>query len=197
MPRTSEQVSDPTGPVVEPTLAATDEPADDRAVLRTRIEALLRLYTSESQRLGQAFAEQQRLHRTDLHAIIHLHNASGTGEEITAGALATHLGLSSGATTALIDRLERVGHVTRSRGATDRRRVTLRFARSASSVAHAFFRPLGRRSAQVMEEFSDDELRVIARFLSGMTEAVSDHRRSTVPGEPAPEQSSGAPDRPA
>lgn len=158
--------------------ATESRPVDGHGALRAEIEDLLRRYTSESERLGQTFCEQHGLHRTDLHAIVHLHHASSTGQDVTAGALAEHLGLSSGATTALIDRLERVGHVQRVRAPSDRRRVTVRFARSARGVARAFFRPLGRRSSRVMEDFTEAELQVVARFLSAMTAAVTDYRRS-------------------
>lgn len=42
-----------------------------------------------------------------------------------AGRLGAELGLNSAGTTSLIDRLERLGHLTRTRDTRDRRRVLL------------------------------------------------------------------------
>ena len=133
----------------------------------------LRDYIVEADRLSQAFCDAHGIHRTDLHALMHLRDAARRGEEVTAGRLADHLGLSSGATTSVIDRLERDGHVQRVRGDSDRRRVTVRFDRAVDGVGRTFFRPLGERSDAVLADFTEEELQVVLRFLGGMTGAVA------------------------
>ncbi len=45
---------------------------------------------------------------------------------------------------------------------------------AAMAVAGAFFGPLGRRSDEVMAQFSGDELAAVLRFLTGMGEAFSE-----------------------
>src|SRR5690242_10908129 len=72
----------------------------------------------------QAVAERLGLHRTDLHVITLLHDA-GT---MTAGEIAQATNLTTGAITALIDRLERSGWAQRERDAADRRRVVVKLA---------------------------------------------------------------------
>src|SRR5919204_5347290 len=66
-------------------------------------------------------AEVLGVNRTDLHCLNAIENADG----LTAGELATETGLTSGAVTGVIDRLERAGYARRVPDPTDRRRVKL------------------------------------------------------------------------
>lgn len=152
---------------------------------RTRREdlvALLQDYAGEAELLGQEFAGRHRLHPTDLHALLAVMRADSAGEPLTPGVLGARLGLSTGATTALVDRLERAGHVRRSRESTDRRRVTLRQAENAAEVGGAFFGPLGARMDTLLAGFDDDELAAAARFLAAMNALVADYRADLAAG---------------
>ncbi|SFM71588.1 DNA-binding transcriptional regulator, MarR family [Pseudonocardia ammonioxydans] len=152
---------------------------------REELVALLQDYAGEAELLGQAFAGRHRLHPTDLHALLAVMRADTAGTPLTPGRLGTRLGLSTGATTALVDRLERAGHVRRSRESTDRRRVTLRQAENAGRVGAAFFGPLGDRVDAVLQDFDDAELAATARFLSAMNALVADYRAELATDRPA------------
>ena len=143
---------------------------------RDRLVALLQDYAGEAELLGQVFAGRHGLHRTDLHALLAVLRAETAGDPLTTGALGERLGLTTGATTAVVDRLERAGHVRRSRESADRRRVTLRHGEAATTVGAAFFGPLGDRMDEVLHEFTDDELDAVSRFLAAMTTLIADHR---------------------
>jgi DNA-binding MarR family transcriptional regulator len=147
----------------------------ERDRLREEIVNLLRSYSVEAQHVGHAFAQRHGLHPTDLQALIAVMHAEGRGEPLTPGRLGEAIGLSSGATTAAIDRLERAGHLRRSRESTDRRVVHLRYGEPGMALAVQFFGPLGKRTDQVMADFSDAELALVRRFLSGMQDALSSH----------------------
>ncbi|TCK22576.1 MarR family winged helix-turn-helix transcriptional regulator [Pseudonocardia endophytica] len=151
---------------------------------REELVRLLQDYAGEAERLGHAFAGRHGLHPTDLHGLLAVLRAETAGEPLTPGALGELLDLSTGATTAVVDRLERAGHVRRSRESTDRRRVTLRHGEAAATVGAAFFGPLGVRMDEVLTGFTDDELDAAARFLEAMTALVADHRAGL--DEPAP-----------
>ena len=71
-------------------------------------------------------------------------DAELVGDPITPGRLGEQLNLSSGSVTALIDRLERAGHIRRDRDTVDRRKVLLHYADQGAALAMEFFRPLGR-----------------------------------------------------
>src|SRR5215218_4227416 len=64
-------------------------------------------------------AERLGLNRTDLHCINIIENSGG----LTAGELAAESGLTTGAVTGVVDRLERVGYARRVPDPADRRRV--------------------------------------------------------------------------
>jgi DNA-binding MarR family transcriptional regulator len=150
----------------------------ERDKLREEIVNLMRSYSVEAQHVGHAFAARHGLHPTDLQALIAVMHAEGRGDPLTPGRLGEAIGLSSGATTAAIDRLERAGHLRRSRESTDRRVVHLRYGEPGMALATEFFGPLGKRTDEVMAEFSDADLDTVRRFLSGMTKAIAAHHRA-------------------
>lgn len=174
-----------------------EQPSDVRARRIRELEALLRRMTVESQRLGHTFAEQQQLHPTDLEALIHVMDAEASGAPLTPGRLAEALGLSPGATTSVIDRLEAQGHLRRERDATDRRRTHLHYAERGMAVALAFFGPLGERTAPVMDGFSDRELGVVRRFLDQMSGVMAGYRADLEAGGPASGSTGGTTGRSA
>jgi DNA-binding MarR family transcriptional regulator len=151
-------------------------PDPERDRLREGIVELLRTYSVQAQHVGHAFAQRHGLHPTDLQALIAVMHAEGRGDPLTPGRLGEAVGLSSGATTAVIDRLERAGHLRRSRESADRRVVHLRYGEAGMALAAAFFGPLGTRTDAVMAGFSVAELATVERFLDGMTAAVTAHR---------------------
>ena len=89
------------------------------------LERLVQLLVVEGTKVVEAFAARHGLHPTDAEALILVIVAQQRGAPMTAGALAGQLGLSTGAVTAVVDRLERVGHLNRVRDTADRRKVLL------------------------------------------------------------------------
>src|SRR5215203_7135878 len=74
-------------------------------------------------------AERLGVNRTDLHCLNIIENSGG----LTAGQLAAEAGLTTGAVTGVIDRLERAGYARRTQDRADRRRVKV-------EVTPAFYR---------------------------------------------------------
>ncbi|MEV6304681.1 MarR family transcriptional regulator [Actinoplanes sp. NPDC051861] len=148
----------------------------ERERLRRALVDLLNTYSSEAQHIGHAFAGRNHLHATDMHALLAVMHAERRGSPLTPGRLGEAIGLSSGATTALIDRLERGGHLRRSRESTDRRVVHLRYGDAGMTLALAFFTPLRPHTDAVMEKFSVTELQAVERFLGGMAGALVAYR---------------------
>ncbi|WP_436772466.1 MarR family winged helix-turn-helix transcriptional regulator [Yinghuangia sp. YIM S09857] len=134
---------------------------------------LLRAVTLELDRLGGEFAAENGLHPTDLRALIALLDAARAGTPATPGRLGAELGLNSAGTTALVDRLERAGHVRRVRDASDRRRVLLEVDDRAVALGQAFFGPLIGEVIAVVEQFDADGRAVVERFLTGVRDAVA------------------------
>jgi DNA-binding MarR family transcriptional regulator len=130
----------------------------------------LRRLNGELNRLMQGFAGDHGLHATDVHALAAILDAE---EPMTPGRLREHLGLTSGAVTACVDRLERAGHIRRVRESADRRVVHLHYAADARPAARVYFRPLAEATRAATDRFDQDELAVVLRFLAVLNEELS------------------------
>ncbi|WP_293784206.1 MarR family winged helix-turn-helix transcriptional regulator [uncultured Aeromicrobium sp.] len=118
------------------------------------------------------------LHRSDLNALQALARAREDGQAgLSARQLAEALSLSPSATTTLLDRLERAGHVTRGLDAKDRRRITVSMTDAAGSEAQAMFGPLAAALLEMMSEFDEEEVEVIARFLRAASDIIDEAGR--------------------
>lgn len=148
------------------------------ACLSDELVELMHGYSLAAQQLGATFAQRHGLHPTDLQALIAVMLAEKNGDPLTPGRLGEALGLSSGASTAVIDRLEKAGHLRRTRESSDRRIVHLRYGEPGMAIAASFFRPMGTRSRAVIDQFSPAEQEVIRRYLVGMTDAIQAHHRA-------------------
>jgi len=84
--------------------------------------------------------------------------------QLTAGELAEHLGLTTGAVTTLIDRLERVGMVERLRDESDRRRVYVRPTALTRQIFAAIYVPFKQAWIDVSEGFTEDEIRAARTY---------------------------------
>lgn len=138
--------------------------------------AAMREFTLESDRYVERVAALNGLHRTDLNALGFLIRPGR--EAMTPGKLGDALNLSSPATTALVDRLERSGHVNRQRNQVDRRQIQLAMTEHARTVGRALFTPLAAQLSDALEKYSPEELELIQKFLSDMTAATSSARES-------------------
>ncbi|MFJ3670916.1 MarR family winged helix-turn-helix transcriptional regulator [Streptomyces sp. NPDC090106] len=148
-------------------------PGSPRNPLGTDLHSLavgLRRMNGEINRLVHGFAGGQGLHATDVQALAAILDAE---EPMTPGRLREHLGLTSGAVTACLDRLESAGHIRRVRESSDRRVVHLYYAADARDAARTYFRPLAAATEQARARFTDDELAVVSRFLLAMNEEMS------------------------
>ncbi|MFE9627081.1 MarR family winged helix-turn-helix transcriptional regulator [Streptomyces sp. NPDC006527] len=120
------------------------------------------------------FANRNGMHPTDVRALIALMDARRAAEEMTAGRLGAALGLNSAGTTALVDRLERAGHVRRVRGATDRRKVVVEVDERAVELGRSFFGPLIGQVVELLRGYDDRERAAIHGFLEGVRRAAGE-----------------------
>jgi DNA-binding MarR family transcriptional regulator len=84
---------------------------------------------------------------------------------ITAGELARRTGLSTGAITGVIDRLEQAGFARRTRDSSDRRRVVIEpDPKRIERKIVPLFESMGRAAAGLCERYTAQELTVILDF---------------------------------
>ena len=96
---------------------------------------------------------------------------------ITAGELATITGLSTGAVTALIDRLEKSGYVKRVRHQTDRRKVMIVPIIERQEEIQSHYRALGDEAKSVCSVYSEEELTLVLKFVENMTGILEEESR--------------------
>lgn len=128
---------------------------------------LLRAVTVQFGLRQAEFAARNAMHTTDVRALICLLDAARAGEPATAGLLGARLGLNSAGTTAVIDRLERLGYVARFRDGRDRRRVLLRVEPEAIRLGQEFFGPVIDGLLGVLDSLGPAGRDTVRRFLTG------------------------------
>jgi DNA-binding MarR family transcriptional regulator len=146
------------------------------------VDISLRALHSAVDVLNQAVADALGINRTDLRCIEIL---SRDGPQ-TAGNLASAAGLTTGAATTAIDRLERAGFARRSRDPVDRRRVVVELVPEADQRVFALYRDLLLTTMDHLERYSVDQLNVIRDFVEHGRQMTLDHaeriRQQTLEG---------------
>ncbi|WP_448619292.1 MarR family winged helix-turn-helix transcriptional regulator [Geodermatophilus sp. URMC 65] len=122
---------------------------------------------------GAAFAARNGLSATDVRALVCLLDRERAGGPASPTWLAGQLRVTTASVTALLDRLERAGHVRRVPRSDDRRRVDVLVQDSAKDLGWAFFGPLIDATAAVLDRRSAAERAVIDAFLDDMVAAVA------------------------
>jgi len=80
----------------------------------------------------------------------------------TPSELARHTGLTSGATTAMLDRLEKAGLIERRPNPDDRRGTLIAPAKSSSGKVAAWFESARAAQDKLISSYSESELEIIA-----------------------------------
>lgn len=93
----------------------------------------------------------------------------------TPGQLAALTQLTTGAITAVVDRLEEKGYARRVRDDGDRRRVLVEITEKARRRADDLYGELGRRGRELLGAFTVAELELITRFLRVSSELNEEH----------------------
>ena len=134
----------------------------------------LRTFTNDTEAYVAAAGQEHTLHRTDLAARAVVMDQSDQGHLVTPGILSAALHLSAPATSAMLDRLERVGHVVRTMHPTDRRSVVVVMTDHARTVGQTMFGRLAAHLTPVLADYTDEQLALVADFLERACQATRD-----------------------
>ncbi|WP_328294035.1 MarR family transcriptional regulator [Kineococcus sp. NBC_00420] len=152
---------------------------------RARVLQLLRAYTDTHVELTRHLARALGVHGSDAVAVAEVLWAEASGTPLTPARLAERIGLTSGATASLLNRLEDAGMVVRNREDTDRRIIRLRLTPAARAATTAFFESTGHALDDVLDDYDDAALQQVERLLTGVvaaTEAHNERLRATGSG---------------
>jgi DNA-binding MarR family transcriptional regulator len=133
--------------------------------LLIQLDREMRRVSSQSVLFSQAVAQRLGINPTDLECL----GIIGETGALTAGQLAELTGLTTGAITGVIDRLEKAGYVRRAQDPGDRRRVIVQPVENVAEQRIApLFTSIGDATAQIVSRYSNEELAFIIDFATAM-----------------------------
>jgi DNA-binding MarR family transcriptional regulator len=94
----------------------------------------------------------------------------------TPSELARHTGLTSGATTAMLDRLEKTGLIERRPNPDDRRGTLITPAESAAEKAASWFESARKAQNELISSYSESELEIISDVFERFTKLWDQER---------------------
>jgi DNA-binding MarR family transcriptional regulator len=155
-------------------------------IKRARHELLRRMWelgremSTQTVFLHQAIAQSAGLNATDTKCIdlILRHE----NERVTAGWLSQQSGLTTGAITHILDRLEKRRYIRRVRDTQDRRRVFIVVNHASLKPLEPKYEAIGNAYMAMLGQFSDAELQLICNYLEKTSE-VSRHELSRFTGK--------------
>jgi DNA-binding MarR family transcriptional regulator len=127
-----------------------------------------RQYVSAEALSGHATAAAIGLNATDFFCL----NLLSLAGALTAGQLAQRTGLTTGAATRMIDRLESAGFVRRDRDPTDRRQVVVQVTGGREKELDAVLEPVRRRMYAVFRRYDSEQVGVLFDYFTHAAPAL-------------------------
>ena len=140
----------------------------NRETLVAALMTAMRESSGQGVLYSQAVAARLGVSGTDLECLDHVLS----GGPSTAGALARATGLTTGAITGVIDRLERAGLARRAQDPDDRRKVLVEALPGAAARVFPLFAPMQAAVTAVLESRGDAELALVIDFLTAAAAAA-------------------------
>jgi len=139
-----------------------------RAELLRRLSDLGRKISTQTVFLHQAIAQGIGLNATDTKCVDLI--GSEPDGTVTAGRLSDLTGLTTGAITHIVDRLERRGFVERVRDTGDRRRLFVRVRAGSLEPLLPKYEAIGKAYMALAGQYSDDDLSLICGYMDQASE---------------------------
>jgi DNA-binding MarR family transcriptional regulator len=140
-----------------------------RGELAAALANALREASGQGVLYSQAVSARLGINSTDLECL----DVILTRATASAGEIAKAMGLTTGAVTTVIDRLERAGFARRETDPADRRKVLVRATPAVMEQIAPLFEPMERAASNALESYSEDELRFLLEFLDRMRKAAT------------------------
>lgn len=157
------------GPLSAPAPAPADPDAKTPAELL--VEALEN-YRESEQAMRRRLQDDMGMNPSDLHVLRMLIAARGAGKSLSPRDLAERLGFSSASVTALLNRLERSGHVQREPDASDRRGLIVVSTGATDTEMKARMGRMHTGMMDVASSLRPAEAAAVVRFLESLCDAL-------------------------
>jgi DNA-binding MarR family transcriptional regulator len=126
---------------------------------------------SATDRFDQAVADALGLNRTDMRCLDTIEREG----PVSAGRLADATGLTSGAITTVLDRLERAGYARRVHDPSDRRRVLVELTAQARERTYPFYASHVALSERLFQRYTQEQLELLLEFVRAGREFNEQH----------------------
>lgn len=136
---------------------------EERAHLTGEIGRTILELQGATHDVDDAAAARMGLNNTDMRCVRYLLNQGS----MTAGELAGASGLTPGALTTALDRLEQAGYAQRVRDRSDRRRVLVELTEQARRMIDEIWGPIAAAGQHEIAGYTPQQLRLILGFLRG------------------------------
>ncbi|AZO26599.1 MULTISPECIES: MarR family transcriptional regulator [Mesorhizobium] len=151
----------------------------DRAEMTAAVSLAVMRWQDATQAYDEAVGARLGLIAAERHCLGLLY-----GGPQSAGAVAAATGLTPAAVTALIDRLEARGLVTRTRSLEDRRKVVIEATGLTRELSERYYGAIAREGEKVVASFSDAELATVLRFINAALD-LQNKQLAKLKAEPA------------
>src|SRR5579871_3034773 len=141
-----------------------------RAALLQDLETAMRKSSAQGTLFAQAVAEHAGISGSDMDCMDFL-NMEG---RMTAGRLAELTGLTTGAITGVVDRMEKAGFVRRERDDSDRRKVFIALVPERLAEIGVLYELLQRAMHKQTDAYTDAELKLILRYAADSYRSMLD-----------------------
>lgn len=148
----------------------------------------LRALSTTHDRLDHYAADRFGVNRTDHRAL----DLIGQAGVISPTELAAALGMSTGATSTVLDRLEAAGYARREPDPGHRRRTLVRITSRAEQLSEAIFGPVIRGTLEQAAGYPDAVLTTIADFLAAHSAFLNRYLTEAAPPDASGESSAKA-----
>jgi DNA-binding MarR family transcriptional regulator len=135
--------------------------AESRDDVLSEVAEELRLSGVTNDIADQVVADYLGLNRTDTRCLDIIERLDG----VSAGRLASEAGLSTGAVTTVLDRLERAGYARRVQDPGDRRRVLVELTPAVRRELQQLYAPLADATMRQLEGYTTDEVSLVRDFM--------------------------------
>ncbi|WP_243227347.1 MarR family winged helix-turn-helix transcriptional regulator [Microbacterium sp. CIAB417] len=147
---------------------------DDESRKRRAVDLLqaFRVYRAAEVAMRRRTREAMSMGENDLLVLRYLLRAQQRGERVSPGELARYLGVSTASMTAMVDRLEKSGHVRRERHETDRRSIWVVPTVDSDEEVRRTLGDMHERMMDAVIDMSPDETRIVMECLGRLQAAV-------------------------
>ncbi|MCX6502050.1 MAG: MarR family transcriptional regulator [Microbacterium sp.] len=146
--------------------------ADARHRRAVELLQTFRVYRAAEVAMRRRTREAMGMGENDLLVLRYLLKAQREGRSVPPGELARYLGVSTASMTAVVDRLERSGHVRRERHLSDRRSIYVVPTRGTDEEVRQTLGAMHERMLAAVADMTPEETRIVIDTLTRLQAAV-------------------------